>query len=124
MDHPRQSGLEAHFIANMNTNVILNRGFTLPFPRRARSGQGTSALNERAYRKALRAAELAVWNAADRTSPVIARRPRNSEDRSESMIYLVVAAAVVVALVLAALATSDWPSSSEGLRGLLVSLGA
>ena len=108
----------------MSTTVILNRGFSLPTVRRGRGGQPPLPVSERAYRKALRAAELAAWNAADRTSPVLPpRQPETgSGSRTESLVFLVVALAVVAALALAGGVAMDWTESSDGLRTLVGSL--
>jgi hypothetical protein len=106
----------------MSTTVILNRGFSLPPARPGRRGPPALPVSERAYRKALRAAELAAWNAADRTSPVLPPRQPETGSRSESIVFLVVAAAVVVALGLAGGIAMDWTESSDGLRSLVGSL--
>lgn len=110
----------------MSTTVILKRGlppFSLP-PARPVSGSqdagipGAARARLRAYRQALRVAELAVWNAADPKAITRLPAPLRQRERAESIDFLLLVV-LVAALILVATFT---PEGSTQIEAMLRSL--
>lgn len=90
----------------MNSTVTLNHALSVCC-RKPLQGTTRTPERARAYRRALRAAELAAWNAADpaaitRISPPVTR------DRTESTLFLALAGAALGALILGTTGALNW----------------
>ena len=90
----------------MNSTVTLNHALSACC-RKPLQGTTRTPERDRAYRRALRAAELAAWNAADPAANT--RTPQaTSEDHTESILFVALAGAALTALILGTTGALNW----------------
>jgi hypothetical protein len=91
----------------MNSTVTLNHTLSVCCGKPIQGIPARTPERDRAYRRALRAAELAAWNAADPAA--ITRTPQaTSNDRTESILFVTLAGAALGALILGTTGALNW----------------
>lgn len=109
----------------MNSTVTLNHALSACCT--ACCGQPVQGIplrtpeRDRAYRRALRAAELAAWNAADPTA-ITRISPPITQDRTEATLFFAIAGAALGALVLGTTGALNWIGEFDTLTRWLHSL--
>lgn len=94
----------------MNSTVTLNHALSVCCRKPLQGTSPTvhrSPARDRAYRRALRAAELAAWNAADPTA-ITRISPPATRDRTESTLFVALAGAALAALILGTTGALNW----------------
>ncbi|MBN9693394.1 MAG: hypothetical protein J0M24_24380 [Verrucomicrobia bacterium] len=91
----------------MNSTVTLNHALSVCCGKPIQGIPTRSPERDRAYRRALRAAELAAWHAADPTA-ITRISPPITRDRTESTLFVALAGAALAALVLGTTGALDW----------------
>lgn len=91
----------------MNSTVTLNHALSACCGKPIQGNPTRTPERDRAYRRALRAAELAAWNAADPTA-ITRISPPVTRDRTESTLFLALAGAALTALILGTTGALNW----------------